>query len=181
VQTAYQGTTVGHIYEKNRVFAVAVILPPEERTRVSTIADLPLRNAAGAYVFLREVADIRETSGRYEVLHLNGRRVQTVTCNVAGGATEAFVAQAKKRIQAATARRGAAERLAPILMTALVTGLGLLPLVIGLHTAGREIEGPVALVILGGLITSTTLNLLVLPTLAAYWGRFPGPKPGEGG
>jgi len=71
-----------------------------------------------------------------------------------------------------TALRGASERLAPILMTALVTGLGLLPLAIGSGDPGREIEGPMATVILGGLVTSTLLNLLVLPTLALRYGRF---------
>jgi Cu/Ag efflux pump CusA len=73
------------------------------------------------------------------------------------------------------ALRGASERLAPILMTALVTGLGLLPLAIGSGDPGREIEGPMATVILGGLVTSTLLNLLVLPTLALRYGRF-GPR-----
>jgi CzcA family heavy metal efflux pump len=71
-----------------------------------------------------------------------------------------------------TAFRGAAERLAPILMTALVTALGLLPLAIGTGSPGREIEGPMALVILGGLVTSTFLNLLILPMLALRYGRF---------
>lgn len=68
--------------------------------------------------------------------------------------------------------RGAAERLGPILMTALATGLGLLPLAIGSGDPGREIEGPLAIVILGGLVTSTALNLFVLPTLALKFGRF---------
>jgi len=68
--------------------------------------------------------------------------------------------------------RGASERLAPILMTALVTGLGLLPLAIGSGDPGREVEGPMAIVILGGLLTSTILNLLVLPTLSLRYGRF---------
>ena len=71
-----------------------------------------------------------------------------------------------------TALRGASERLAPILMTALVTCLGLLPLAVGSGDPGREIEGPMATVILGGLVTSTLLNLLVLPTLALRYGRF---------
>ena len=62
--------------------------------------------------------------------------------------------------------------LMPILMTATVTGLGLLPLALGSGEAGREIEGPMAIVILGGLITSTALNLLVLPTLALRYGKF---------
>jgi len=67
--------------------------------------------------------------------------------------------------------RGASERLTPVLMTAIVTALGLLPLAVG-SGAGREIEGPMALVILGGLGTSTVLNLLVLPTLAFHYGKF---------
>jgi len=71
-----------------------------------------------------------------------------------------------------TALRGAEERFVPILMTALVTALGLLPLALGSGEAGREIEGPMAIVILGGLLTSTLLNLLVLPTLALRFGRF---------
>jgi Cu/Ag efflux pump CusA len=71
-----------------------------------------------------------------------------------------------------TAIRGAVERLAPILMTAAVTGLGLLPLALGSGNSGSEIEGPMAIVIIGGLITSTVLNLLVLPTLALRYGKF---------
>ena len=71
-----------------------------------------------------------------------------------------------------TALRGAQERLAPILMTALVTALGLLPLALGSNAPGREIEGPMAIVILGGLFTSTALNLLLLPGLALRYGRF---------
>jgi CzcA family heavy metal efflux pump len=70
---------------------------------------------------------------------------------------------------AATAVLGASERLVPILITALVTALGLLPLALGSGEAGREIEGPMAVVILGGLVTSTALNLLVLPALATWW------------
>jgi CzcA family heavy metal efflux pump len=70
------------------------------------------------------------------------------------------------------ATRGAIERLGPILMTALVTGLGLLPLALGSGDPGREIEGPMAIVILGGLATSTMLTLFVLPTLALRFGRF---------
>ncbi len=72
----------------------------------------------------------------------------------------------------ALALRGARERLVPILMTASVTALGLLPLALGSGEPGNEIEGPMAIVILGGLVTSTLLNLLVLPTLALRFGRF---------
>jgi Cu/Ag efflux pump CusA len=61
-----------------------------------------------------------------------------------------------------------------------VTALGLLPLAIGSGEPGREIEGPMAVVILGGLVTSTALNLLVLPTLSLKYGRFLAPEPEQG-
>ncbi|MDE2450379.1 MAG: efflux RND transporter permease subunit [Gammaproteobacteria bacterium] len=85
---------------------------------------------------------------------------------------EHLVAVEGMRWGAATAIRGAADRMIPILMTSLVTGLGLLPLAIGSGAAGREVEGPMAIVILGGLLSSMALNLLVLPTLALRFGRF---------
>lgn len=71
-----------------------------------------------------------------------------------------------------TAIRGASERLPSILMTALVTALGLLPLAAGSGQPGREIEGPMATIIVGGLVTSTILNLLILPTIMLHFGRF---------
>jgi Cu/Ag efflux pump CusA len=71
-----------------------------------------------------------------------------------------------------TAILGASERLVPILMTATVTALGLLPLALKSGEAGCEIEGPMAVVILGGLVTSTALNLLVLPTFALRWAKW---------
>jgi Cu/Ag efflux pump CusA len=67
--------------------------------------------------------------------------------------------------------RGARERLAPILMTALATGLALVPLAIAGDLPGHEIEHPMAIVILGGLVTSTLLNLFVVPSLYLRFGR----------
>ncbi len=69
--------------------------------------------------------------------------------------------------------RGAEERLAPILMTALATGLALLPIAFGGDKAGQEIEHPLAVVILGGLVTSTILNLFLLPPLYLRYRRPP--------
>jgi CzcA family heavy metal efflux pump len=287
LRTVYEGDVVGQTYEGNRVFDVSVILDPQDRKNIADIGTLPLRNSAGNYVRLRQLADIYETSGRYVVLHEGSRRVQTVTSNVAGRDINSFVTEAKKQIfstvslpagsyveftgtAAAQAQsrqdllihsllagigivlllsmvmdnyrnlllvlvnlpfalvggilvvfttggtlslgslvgfvtifgitlrnsmlmishyehlvsvegmtwgleaaiRGASERLAPILMTALVTAFGMLPLALGSGAPGREIEGPMAMVILGGLTTSTALNLLVLPTLALRYGRF---------
>ncbi len=73
----------------------------------------------------------------------------------------------------ATVLRGANERLIPILMTAVVTALGLAPLAWSMRHPGQEIEGPMAVTVLGGLVSSTILNLLVLPALAGRFSRRP--------
>ncbi|NER47204.1 MAG: efflux RND transporter permease subunit, partial [Symploca sp. SIO1A3] len=70
---------------------------------------------------------------------------------------------------------GSMERLVAILMTALTSALGMVPLVIGTG-AGKEILQPLAIVVLGGLFTSTALTLLVLPALYAQFGRLLVPK-----
>lgn len=67
--------------------------------------------------------------------------------------------------------QGSIERLNPILMTALVIGVGLIPLAIGVGRPGKEIQQPMAVVILGGIVTSTVLNMLVLPALYLKYGR----------
>ncbi len=287
IRTAYNGDVVGQVYERNRIYNVSVIWDPAERRTPSQLGMLPLRNVAGTYVHLRQLADIHEVSGRYAILHQGARRVQVVTCNAVGPDLGAFAAEAKRMISsevslppgtymeflgtaearaksqrdlifhsllagagiimllamvirnfpnflllflnlpfalvggmlavfasggvlsigsavgfitlfgitlrnsimlishwghlvsvegmewgAEASARGALERLAPILMTAAVTAFGLLPMAIGSGAAGREIEGPMAIVILGGLVTSTSLNLLVLPSLALRYGRF---------
>jgi Cu/Ag efflux pump CusA len=66
--------------------------------------------------------------------------------------------------------RGSSERLAPVLMTALTAGLALVPLVLAGDHPGNEIQSPMAEVILGGLLTSTFLNLVVVPVLFDRWG-----------
>jgi CzcA family heavy metal efflux pump len=75
--------------------------------------------------------------------------------------------------------RGARERLSPIMMTALATGLAVIPLVIAGDLPGHEIEHPMAIVIVGGLITSTFRNLFIVPALYLRWGR--GSARGSGG
>ncbi len=71
----------------------------------------------------------------------------------------------------ATAARGAAERLTPVLLTASLTALALLPVAVQLRQPGHEIEGPMAVVILGGLVSSTLVTLVLVPPLAARWLR----------
>jgi predicted RND superfamily exporter protein len=63
------------------------------------------------------------------------------------------------------------ERLSPILMTALVTGVELIPLALSAGEPGREIQQPMAVVILGGIVTSTLLNIIVLPALYLKYGK----------
>lgn len=287
IRTAYAGDTVGQAYQGNQVYDVVLILDAKDRRSVSGVGKLLLRSPAGSLVPLGQLADIYESSGRYQIQHQSGRRLASVTFNVAGAATLAVVRAARSRIAAlvrlppgtyiqfagsaeeqaraqrnlvldsimaavaivillsivtrnwrnlllvlvnlpfalvggvlavfgtgglltlgsmvgfvtvfgitvrnsilmiahyehlvavegmpwgaAVAIRGAADRLPPIMMTSLVTGLGLLPLALGSGAPGREIEGPMAIVILGGLLTSMVLNLLVLPTLAVRFGRF---------
>ena len=286
INTAFAGKTVGQVVEGNKTFGVSVILAPGDRKSITDIAGLPVRNSAGTYASLGQLARLRETTARFAILHDGGRRVQTITCRVRGN-VGAFAARAENALarevtlptgtyfgfagtaneQAKTTKdllmhsaiaafgiiillsivtenwrnlllillnlpfalsggvfvamltggflsigslvgfvtlfgitlrnsvmlishyehlvkvegmdwgmeaavRGASERLSPILMTASVTALGLLPLALGSGAPGREIEGPMAQIILGGLVTSTLLNLLIMPTLARRFGRF---------
>ena len=67
--------------------------------------------------------------------------------------------------------RGARARISPILMSAAATGLALVPLLVAGTIPGHEIEHPMAVVILGGLVTSTLMNLLVMPALYLRFGR----------
>ncbi|MHB1862088.1 MAG: efflux RND transporter permease subunit [Gemmatimonadaceae bacterium] len=287
IHVAYAGQGVGQVYQGNRVFGVSVILAPGDRRNPAALGTLPVRNAEGTYVPLGQLADIYETDGREVVQHDGGRRVETVTANVAGTDVVGFVRAAQARIardvhlpagsylefagtaeeqtasrhellvnsamaavgivillslvtggwrnlllvlanvpfalvggvfadflaggtlsigtlvgfvtlfgitvrnsillishyehlvqtegrtwNAETAIAGAMDRFTPIVMTTLVTGLGLLPLAAGMNAPGREIEGPMAVVILGGLVTSMVLNLVVLPSLSLRFGRF---------
>ncbi len=71
-----------------------------------------------------------------------------------------------------TAIRGAQERLPSILITALVTALAMLPIAMNSDNPGREVMGPMASIIIGGLISSTLLNLLVLPSIMLRYGQF---------
>ncbi len=67
--------------------------------------------------------------------------------------------------------QGSLERLSPILMTTMTTGLALVPLALAVDQPGSELQSPMAIVILGGLITATFLNLIVVPVLFVKWGR----------
>jgi len=286
IRTAYQGDVVGQAYEGNQVVDAVILLKPEVRERPEAVGALLLKSPGGALVPLAELATIRQTSGRYGVLHEGGARIQVVTAGTNESDLGAFTARVEARVRALrlppgitlnfegaaaaqsrsahtllinsllamvamllllsltvpgwrnlglillnlpfamvggivalyltggiaslgalvgfvtlfgitlrnaimmvshydlltreeghawtlrTAIEGAKDRLAPILMTTLATSLGLLPLAIGSGEPGREIEGPMAIVILGGLVSSAALNLLALPGIALHLGRF---------
>ncbi|KIG11195.1 acriflavin resistance protein [Burkholderia sp. MR1] len=289
IQSAYQGAAVAQIHQGSRTYDVVAVLAPLDRVTLDGVGALVMRNPDGLAVPLHNLASIRQVSGRYQITHDGGRRMQTVSVNLGRRAVSDFVKEAGGRVSrevamprgtyavfagesearaqsqrdlsmyggmsltgialllflalksrrgvllvmvnlpfalvggvlgvvltganlslggmvgfvtlfgislrnsimlvshyehlvhmegqpwnADTAIRGASERLVPIMMTALVTALALLPLAATSGAAGNEIEGPMAIVILGGLVTSTALNLIVLPTLALRYGRFGG-------
>ena len=98
VQTAYQGTNVGQIYDGNRIFTVSTILDSVDRQSVANVSNLLLKNSDGVYVKLSQLANVYEDSGRYIILHDGARRVQTITCNVSGTDVVSFVKKAQKEI-----------------------------------------------------------------------------------
>lgn len=77
---------------------------------------------------------------------------------------------AKGMDRAEAVRRGALMRLRPVAMTALVASLGFLPMALA-HSAGAEVQKPLATVVIGGLISATLLTLFILPALYARFGR----------
>jgi CzcA family heavy metal efflux pump len=80
-----------------------------------------------------------------------------------------LVAREQQVWSVATVLRGAEERFTPVLLTALLTGLALLPVALQSGRPGHEIEGPMAIVILGGLVSSTLTTLCLIPPLAVRW------------
>ena len=287
IRAAFEGVPIAQIYMGSRVVGLSVILDKTARDDVSDLGEIPLINAEGKPLLLKDIAFITQENGRSKILHAGSKRIQTVTANAQGRDLESFNAELKTRIKTdvqlsagnyiaftgeaeanaqsredlivhsllaivaiflmlyiafgrlrnllltfanlpfaliggvlaalftggwlslgslvgfvtlfgitlrnsimmvshfqhlvdeehcvwnlATCIRGATERLPSVLMTALVTALGLLPLAIGSGQPGREIEGPMATIIVGGLISSTMLNLLILPTIMLHFGRF---------
>lgn len=287
IETAFDGRVVGVVHEENRSYDVTVTLDHEARDDPTDLARLPLSTPEGTMIALDQVADIGQTGGRYNILHRNAQRLQTVTGNVAERDYSSFMEELRERVHRqvhfdaetypeftgsaveqaaareelilhalfagigvlvlvyvaianarhvfimllnlpfsllggvaaavaggvalsvgsmvgfvtlfgitvrnsimlvshyryliesegrewnrATVVRGAQERLPSILMTALVTALAMLPIAFDSDNPGREVMGPMASIIIGGLASSTILNLLILPTVLLRWGRF---------
>jgi Cu/Ag efflux pump CusA len=287
LQTAYETRVVGKLVQGNKIINIAVALTPDLRQQPESIAQLPVRTLDGALIRLEQVAEIRHTASRYNILHQGSQRRQAVTCNVIDRDMDAFIKELKSRVlqeipvsadsypeftgaavdqaqarnelilhsllagagvlifiyiaigslrNAAlalanlpfaliggvvavvltgaalsvgsivgfvtlfgitvrnsimllshyrylvevegkswtmeTAVQGAQERLPSILMTALVTALAMFPIAFNSDNPGREIMGPMAAIIIGGLASSTLLNLLLLPGMLLRFGRF---------
>jgi CzcA family heavy metal efflux pump len=287
IQAGFGGVEVGRVFEGNRAIDLAVVLAPRARERFDDIAELPLSTLDGRLVALGDVAELKQVSGRYNILHRSMQRVQAVTAQVAGRDQDSFVRELRARllreipfepgmsvevtgsaVAQETARRdllvnslvagigvltlivvalgtvratilvlanvpfaavggvaaalldgglltvgtmigfvtlfgitvrnsimllshyrhlllvegaewtrdtmvrGAQDRLTSILVTGLVTALAMLPIAVDSDNPGREIMGPMAVVIIGGLVSSTALNLLIMPVLAWRFGGF---------
>ncbi|MDF1582738.1 MAG: efflux RND transporter permease subunit [Methyloprofundus sp.] len=286
-QAAYKGQVVGTHLQGNRSYNIAVTLKPEWRQQPDLIEQLPLRTLSGKLITLGEVADIKHNEGRYNILHQNAQRRQSITCNVTGRDVASFMQELKTKVSSNisfedstypeytgaaieqaqakqnlilhallasvgvlifiyiainnlrhvaitlvnipfsliggiaavilmdatlsvgsiigfitlfgitvrnsimllshyqhlvedeglewnldTMLKGAQERLPSILMTALVTALAMSPIAFNSDNPGLEIMGPMAAIIIGGLASSTLLNLLLLPLMLLRYGKF---------
>lgn len=286
LQSAYETIVVGKYFEGNKIFDIAVTLLPEQKSNVMAIGELPIKTLDNTHIRLAQVADIRPNTGRYNILHQNSQRKQTITANIVDGDMDDFMAMLKARIlkeitftaesypeftgaavEQAKARTelilhslfafagvlilitiaignlrhvlltlanlpfaliggvlaviltgaplsvgsvvgfitlfgitvrnsimllshcqylvnhegkalnletitlAAQERLPSILMTALVTALAMFPIAFNSDNPGSEIMGPMATIIIGGLFSSTLLNLLLLPCMLLRYGK----------
>ncbi len=284
IQTAYDGYVAGTHLQGNRHYDIAITLTPEWRNQPQLIGKLPIRTLSGKLINLSDVAEIRHHAGRYNILHQNAQRRQSITCNVTGRDISSFMQELKQQIKGkisfadntypeftgaaieqaqakqelilhsllatigvlmfiyiaignlrhvaiallnipfsliggigavlfmnaslsvgsiigfitlfgitvrnsimllshyqhlvehdglswnlSTALKGAQERLPSILMTALVTALAMSPIAFNSDNPGLEIMGPMAAIIMGGLASSTLLNLLLLLNAVTLW------------
>lgn len=152
------------------IVALLVMTFPERRSVALILANVPLALVGGvlAAALAGGVLSIGALVGFVTLFGIAARNSIMLIAHY-----EHLVVEEGAHWNRFTVLRGARERLTPILMTALVTALGLLPLALGNGEPGREVEGPMAIVILGGLLTSTLLNLLVMPALAGRYLRGP--------
>lgn len=287
IKIAFEGLSVSSIQHDNRIHDVVVTLPENQKLNPYNVKNLPIRTPSGIFIKLEDVADLRQQAGRYNILHQNGQRLQTITASVKDRDIVSFMqevedtilekvkfenamfpeftgaaieqAKAKEELLVLSllvmvlvltlvyiaigslrhmfimllnlpfalvggvlavlltgsalsvsslvgfitlfgitvrnsimlvthykylveeqnktwnldlAIQGAQERLPSILMTALVTALAMFPIAFDSDNPGREIMGPMASIIIGGLASSTLLNLLIMPIIMLHFGRF---------
>lgn len=100
IQTAYQGSAVTQVYEGNQVIDVVTILAPNPRRDPLALGELLLKNPDGAWVRLRDLADIRLETGRYSIAHEKSRRVESVTFDVGGADLSSFTREIEQKLTA---------------------------------------------------------------------------------
>ncbi|NTX04688.1 efflux RND transporter permease subunit [Myxococcus sp. CA040A] len=154
------------------VFLLLVVAFGSVRNSLLTLINLPLALIGG-------VVAVALTSGVVSVASLVGFitlfGIATRNGILMVSHYEHLMTEERKGLAEAVVQ-GSLERLAPVLMTALCAGLALVPLVIAGDEAGNEIQAPMGVVILGGLLSSTFLNMLVVPVLFRRFGRVPSPS-----
>jgi CzcA family heavy metal efflux pump len=154
------------------IFLLLVVAFGSVRNALLTLVNLPLALVGG-------VVAVALTSGVVSVASLVGFitlfGIATRNGIMMVSHFEHLMVEEKRSVSEAVLQ-GSLERLAPILMTALSAGLALVPLVLASDEAGNEIQSPMGVVILGGLLSSTFLNMLVVPVLFLLYGKAPVPK-----
>ena len=150
------------------LFMLLVLALGRARDAAIVMVNLPLALIGGvAGVYLAGgVLSVASMIGFITLFGIATRNGIMLVSHIQHLITEEGVTDFRQAVQ-----RGAHERLVPILMTAMAAGLALIPLAIGGGKTGSEIQTPMAIVILCGLITSTLLNMLVVPTLYLRFGR----------
>jgi CzcA family heavy metal efflux pump len=95
IRTYYGGVEAGQVVQEGRVIPLVTIASEEQRSALHRIHQLRFPMADGGWFSLRDVADIRETNGRSKILRKDGKRVQTITCNISGRDMPSFVNEVK--------------------------------------------------------------------------------------
>jgi len=150
------------------IFMLLVLAFGRARDALIVMANLPLALIGGvAGVFLAGgVLNVATMIGFITLFGIATRNGIMLVSHIQHLIDEEGVTDFREAIE-----RGARERLIPILMTAMAAGLALIPLALGAGKSGSEIQTPMAIVILCGLISSTFLNMAVVPTLYLRYGR----------
>ncbi|MGH7789083.1 MAG: efflux RND transporter permease subunit [Candidatus Binatia bacterium] len=156
------------------IFTLLYVALDSTRDAVLVMANLPLALIGGVIgVFLSGgVLSVASIIGFITLFGIATRNGLMMIAHI-----HYLIGQSHPGDAAAVVRQGAIERLSPILMTALAAGLGLIPLALAVGEPGSEIQAPMAIVILCGLLSSTALNMLVVPALYLRFGSVRQPLP----
>jgi Cu/Ag efflux pump CusA len=153
------------------IFMLLILAFGRARDALIVMANLPLALIGGvAGVYLSGgVLNVATMIGFITLFGIATRNGIMLVSHIQHLINEEAVASFREAVE-----RGARERLVPILMTAMAAGLALIPLALGGGKSGSEIQTPMAIVILCGLVSSTVLNMAVVPTLYLRYGAVVG-------